>query len=249
MTGNHRSNRRTHARENSVVSYDTYDTASTESSDESGLFEEIVSTMCCGGSFESYSGPSTNDSLIKRTKQATAIEAKSGNMFCQNVGKIFGIPPQFVLAHECHADDFSEITLPPALVKMVNEYDTENSRLVQSMMDESFSDLELNRRSESRSSKPTITLEPMNRPVRALKSLMTNRSGVSVGARSVDSKSSKRGKGSEPNGGFNKKPVNKHREELLTPTDLEDYSVRRSNLSKLSVQTGRVRINANRYAI
>lgn len=237
----------------------SYDTASTESSDESGLFEEIVSSICCVGSFE-------DDSRIKQTRQNNAIEAKSGQMFCQKVGNIFGIPPESVLAHECHADDYSEITLPPALVKMTIKYDMENSRMVQSMMDETYRGEEgypeLNRRSESRSSKPTITLEPMNRPVRALVSLMTNRSGVSVDARSIDtrksarSKSSKRGKVStntrkvsEPNGGINKKPVNKHREELLTPTDFEAYSIRRSNLSKLSVQTGRVRINANRYAI
>jgi hypothetical protein len=216
MVEKNQRSRRTRARAYSPVSLDD-----TEDSDETGLLDVIASTLFCVGSFESHP-----DEPSKMRVEVKAVEEKRGNIWsCQDVGSIFTcgrLPCQHVSILDSPSVDDSELTLPHVLANMAADYDRDNSTKVQSMMGESLYQTEGYRE--------FISMAEPRSSVRTLKSLMGNRSGLSVS--SVDSRKSKgsrrikgarvgtdEGKsGYKPDGGVTKKPMDKGRGVLLAPT-------------------------------
>ena len=241
----HRSRRARRARDNSPVSLASSHTESIdESSDESGVLDMLASTLFCVGSLKSHP-----DKPSKTRVQVKAGEKESGIIgFCQDLWSFFicgRLPCQYVTTFDSQSVDESVLTLPTVLVKMAAEYDRENStkaRLMGDTLHRTEGDREFIPMAEPRSSTPASAREPLI-PARAWKLLMGNRSGVSYCSRSVDSRMSKGSRrtkvgrvgadkgesGYKPDGGVNKKPMDKGQGVLLAPAVGKEQ---RSSLSR-----------------
>jgi hypothetical protein len=100
--------------------------------DQSGVFESILSTMCC------RSSSSASYSRSKEIVEEDDREVKNENYFWEEMRSFFqyGIRPvAFITIQESSSvDDGSELTLPHVLVRMAEKHDKQNADEVLSII-------------------------------------------------------------------------------------------------------------------
>ena len=107
-------------------------TASSISEEDSGVFESIISTMCC------RSSSSASYSRSKEIVEEDDREVKNENYFWDDMRSFFlyGIRPvaYITIQESSSVDDGSELTLPHVLVRMAEKHDKQNADEVLSMI-------------------------------------------------------------------------------------------------------------------
>jgi len=107
-------------------------TASSISEEDSGVFESIISTMCC------RSSSSASYSRSKEIVEEDYREVKNENYFWEEMRSFFlyGIRPvaYITIQESSSVDDGSELTLPHVLVRMAEKHDKQNADEVLSMI-------------------------------------------------------------------------------------------------------------------
>lgn len=107
-------------------------TASSISEEDSGVFESILSTMCC------RSSSSASYSRSKEIVEKDDREVKNENYFWEEMRSFFlyGIRPvaYITIQESSSVDDGSELTLPHVLIRMAEKHDKQNADEVLSMM-------------------------------------------------------------------------------------------------------------------
>lgn len=112
----------------------SYATDMTENSEESGVFQTILSTMCCAGSSSSLTSYSRSNEITGEDDEDVENEPK---FFWEAMGSFFlyGIRPvDFIAIRECPSIDGSELTLPRVLARMADRYDRKNANKVLSII-------------------------------------------------------------------------------------------------------------------
>lgn len=148
-TTEYRSSRKEEYQKQQTQQYKDAATAATEETDESSVYDSILSTCCCGGSFPGQSNSLADKKNKKKNQlhqhphqqqpQEPEEDVDQSPKFWDRLSDVAlflvgGAPPvKFVKCMECASADGSELTMPRVLTDLADEYDESNKWKVQNM--------------------------------------------------------------------------------------------------------------------